>query len=181
MKIIQTRIPNVLILEPLVYEDERGYFMEVFRSSILGSRGINYNFVQENQSRSIKNVLRGIHYQIKQTQGKLVRVLVGEIFDVAVDLQKNSAFFGQWVGIRLSSENKKQIWIPPGFGHGFLVLSEYAEVCYKTTEYYAPEYERTLIWNDPTLKINWPLFDEDKPIISDKDLKGSALNEIELF
>ena len=180
MKIIQTEIPDVLLLEPRVFGDERGFFYESYNEIVLLDKAnINYHFVQDNHSRSVKNVLRGLHYQIQQPQGKLVRVVVGEVFDVAVDLRTNSSYFGKWVGFYLSAQNKHQLWVPPGFAHGFLVISESAEFLYKTTNYYAPEYERTIAWNDPDLAIAWNL--EEAPIISAKDRIGKSLREAEVF
>lgn len=176
MNIIKTNIPEVLILEPKVYGDERGFFYESFNERVFRELTVlDENFVQDNHSRSVKGVLRGLHYQIKQPQGKLVRCIVGEVFDVAVDIRKGSATFGQWAGVNLSAENKKQIWIPPGFAHGFLVMSDVAEILYKTTDYYAPEYERTIIWNDPDLAIDWQL--EQYPLLSSKDSKGLTFLE----
>jgi dTDP-4-dehydrorhamnose 3,5-epimerase len=170
MKVTPTRIPDVKIIEPVVFEDARGAFFEVFNEKIfIEKTGISDRFVQDNQSASVKNVLRGLHYQIKHPQGKLVRVIRGEIFDVAVDLREKSSTFRQWVGVRLSEENKKLMWIPGGFAHGFLALSEPAVVIYKTTDYYYPEHERCLKWNDPTLNINWPLANAATPILSLKD------------
>jgi dTDP-4-dehydrorhamnose 3,5-epimerase len=180
VKIIQTEIPDVLLLEPRVFGDERGFFYESYNEIVLLDKAnINYHFVQDNHSRSVKNVLRGMHYQIQQPQGKLVRVVVGEVFDVAVDLRANSSYFGKWVGFYLSAQNKHQLWVPPGFAHGFLVISESAEFLYKTTDYYAPEYERTIAWNDPDLAIAWNL--EEAPIISTKDRLGKSLREAEVF
>ncbi|MFM5980357.1 MAG: dTDP-4-dehydrorhamnose 3,5-epimerase [Sphaerospermopsis kisseleviana] len=180
MKIINIEIPDVLLIEPKVFGDERGFFYESFNERVfLDKTGILPHFVQDNHSRSVKNVLRGLHYQIQKPQGKLVRVVVGEVFDVAVDLRKSSPTFSQWVGVHLSAENKHQLWIPPGFAHGFLVLSEYAEFLYKTTDYYAPEYDRTILWNDPDLAIAWPI--EDEPIISTKDKVGKLFSEAEVY
>lgn len=180
MEIIKTTIPDVLILEPKVFGDDRGFFFESFNEqALLSQAGIKTRFVQDNHSKSAKNVLRGLHYQIKQPQGKLVRVVVGEVFDVAVDLRKGSPNFGEWVGVHLSAENKRQFWVPPGFAHGFLVLSAAAEFLYKTTDYYAPEYERSLLWNDLTLGIDWPL-DVD-PILSVKDQAGVRFEDAEVF
>ncbi|MBD2293847.1 dTDP-4-dehydrorhamnose 3,5-epimerase [Anabaena sphaerica FACHB-251] len=180
MKILKTDIPDVLIIEPQLFGDERGFFYESYNEkAFLDKVGISSHFVQDNHSLSIKNVLRGLHYQIDQPQGKLVRVVVGTVFDVAVDLRKSSTTFGQWVGVYLSSENKHQLWIPPGFAHGFLVLSEYAEFLYKTTDYYAPQYDRTIFWNDPDLAISWPI--EDEPIVSAKDKVGKLLQEAEVY
>ncbi|NES99775.1 MAG: dTDP-4-dehydrorhamnose 3,5-epimerase [Sphaerospermopsis sp. SIO1G1] len=180
MQVFSTEIPDVLRIEPKVFGDERGFFYESFNGKVfLEKTGISYNFVQDNHSRSSKNVLRGLHYQIKQPQGKLVRVAVGEVFDVAVDLRKTSPSFGQWVGVYLSAKNKHQLWVPPGFAHGFLVLSDYAEFLYKTTDYYAPEYDRTILWSDPDLGINWPI--ENQPIISAKDQVGKLFAEAEVY
>ena len=180
MKIISTSIPDVLIIEPHVFADQRGFFFESYNANAF-NQGLNQsiNFVQDNHSRSQKNVLRGLHYQVKQAQGKLVRVVLGEVFDVAVDIRRNSPTFGQWVGEYLSSENKKQLWVPPGFAHGFIVLSEDAEFLYKTTDYYAPEYERCIAWDDPSININWPI--EGQPELSNKDQQGIALVNAELF
>lgn len=181
MKIINTEIPDVLLIEPQVFGDERGFFYESFNERVfLEKTGILPHFVQDNHSRSSKNVLRGLHYQIQQPQGKLVRVVVGEVFDVAVDLRNSSTTFGQWVGVHLSAENKHQLWIPPGFAHGFLVLSEYADFLYKTTDYYAPEYDRTILWNDPDLAISWPI-EKDEPIVSAKDKVGKLFLEAEVY
>lgn len=180
MKVTPTDIPDVLIIEPKVFEDERGFFLESFNElAFLEKANIQERFVQDNHSRSTKNVLRGLHYQIQQPQGKLVRVVVGEILDIAVDLRANSKYFGQWVGVNLSNQNKKQLWVPRGFAHGFLVVSEYAEVLYKTTDYYAPKYERSLLWNDPDIAINW--FLKTEPILSNKDRTGKLLKEAEVY
>jgi dTDP-4-dehydrorhamnose 3,5-epimerase len=180
MNVIETDIPDVLLIEPPVFGDERGFFYESYNEKVfLDKVGISAHFVQDNHSRSMKNVLRGLHYQIHQAQGKLVRVVVGSVFDVAVDLRKSSATFGQWVGVYLSAENKHQLWIPPGFAHGFLVLSECAEFLYKTTEYYAPQYDRTILWNDPDLAIAWPIPEE--PVVSAKDKIGKLLVEAEVY
>lgn len=180
MEVTPTQIPDVLILTPRVFGDERGFFMESFNDKIFAEKtGVHVNFVQDNHSRSRHNVLRGLHYQIKQPQGKLVRVIIGEILDVAVDIRRHSPTFGQWVSCRLSAENKKQLWIPAGFAHGFYVTSEVAEVLYKTTNYYAPEQERCILWNDPDLGINWE--NETTPIVSSKDQNGKPLKEAELY
>ena len=180
MEIIKTKIPDVLILEPRVFGDDRGFFFESFNEqALLDQTGLTMRFVQDNHSKSMKNVLRGLHYQIKQPQGKLVRVVVGEVFDVAVDLRRGSPNFGEWVGIHLSAENKRQFWVPPGFAHGFLVLSAAAEFLYKTTDYYAPEYERSLLWDDPELGIDWPL--DGDPILSVKDQAGVRFKNAEVF
>ena len=180
MKIISAEIPDVLIFEPQVFHDERGFFFEAFNLKKFADKtGINVNFVQDNHSYSKRNVLRGLHYQIIQPQGKLVRAVVGSIFDVAVDIRKNSPTFSKWLGYEISAENKRQIWIPPGFAHGFVVLSEVAEVLYKTTDYYAPQGERTILWNDTDLAINWQI--SQKPIISAKDAVGTPLKTAEVF
>ena len=181
MEFEQTNIPGVLILKPQVLGDERGFFMETFRSDLCFGAGISGPFVQDNHSGSQQSILRGLHYQIRQAQGKLIRTVAGDIFDVAVDLRRSSKTFGRWASVLLSSENKKQLWIPPGFAHGFYVLSEWAEVVYKSTDYYAPEWERTLLWNDPTLGIAWPLLNGQRPILSKKDSSGTTLSEAELF
>ena len=180
MKVIPTAIPDVLIIEPKVFGDERGIFFESFNQKLWQEKtGITTPFVQDNHSRSGKNVLRGLHYQIKQPQGKLVRVISGEVFDVAVDIRRNSPTFGAWVGEILSAENKRQLWIPPGFAHGFLVLSDTAEFLYKTTDYWAPEHERSIIWNDPDLAIAWPL--DGMPILARKDSEGKLFKEAEVY
>jgi dTDP-4-dehydrorhamnose 3,5-epimerase len=173
MKVIPTAIPDVLIIEPKVFGDERGFFFESFNQANFET-AINrqVNFVQDNHSRSAKNVLRGLHYQIQQPQGKLVRVVQGEVFDVAVDIRKSSPTFGKWVGEVLSADNKKQLWVPEGFAHGFVVLSETAEFLYKTTDYYAPEFERSIIWNDPAIGIQWPI--KGEPALSAKDQLGKS-------
>jgi dTDP-4-dehydrorhamnose 3,5-epimerase len=180
MNVVKTALPGVLLLEPKVFGDDRGFFFESYNQKTLKEvAGIDAEFVQDNHSRSARNVLRGLHYQIRQPQGKLVRVIVGEVFDVAVDLRKNSPAFGKAAGFHLSAENKRMAWIPPGFAHGFLVLSEYAEFLYKTTDYWAPEHERCIAWNDPELAINWPLTGE--PVLSAKDKMGRLLKEAEVF
>ena len=179
MKVIKTDIPDVLIFEPRVFEDERGFFMETFRESTFQELGINERFIQDNHSRSTKGVLRGLHYQIKYPQGKLVRVIQGEVFDVAVDLRKGSKTYGKYVSVILSAENKRVFWVPPGFAHGFLVLSDTAEFVYKCTDYYASEYERTLIWNDEVVGINWPNF--GKYTLSAKDEAGLDLSVCETY
>jgi dTDP-4-dehydrorhamnose 3,5-epimerase len=181
MEVITTAIPELLLFKPKVFGDERGFFLESFRESWFSDRGISARFVQDNHSSSSKGVLRGLHYQIKNPQGKLVRVTAGEVYDVAVDLRKNSPTFGQSVGVYLSAENKNIFWVPPGFAHGFLVLSERAEFNYKCTEYYAPEYDRSLLWNDPALNINWPLDDIHEPILSVKDQNAAPLSQAEIF
>ena len=180
MQVIQTAIPEVLILVPRIFGDDRGLFYESFNLAKFNEiTGLAPNFVQDNHSKSVKNVLRGLHYQIMQPQGKLVRVTSGEVFDVAVDIRKSSPTFGRWVGQILSAENKHQMWVPPGFAHGFLVLSETAEFLYKTTNYYAPEYERCIAWDDVDIGIQWPL--QDTPLLSVKDQQGAMLSEAELF
>jgi dTDP-4-dehydrorhamnose 3,5-epimerase len=180
MQITATAIPDVMLIEPKVWGDERGFFFESFNSrQFERAVGRKVDFVQDNHSRSKQGVLRGLHYQIQQPQGKLVRVTTGEVFDVAVDLRKSSPTFGQWVGEFLSADNKKQLWIPEGFGHGFVVLSDYAEFLYKTTDYYAPEYERSIAWNDPALAINWQY--QGQPELSIKDQKASLFNQAEVF
>ena len=181
MELEQTEIPGLFVLKPQVFGDDRGFFMETFRSDLFARLGIAGPFVQDNHSASQQNTLRGLHYQIHQAQGKLVRAVAGEIFDVTVDLRRSSPTLGHWVGMRLSAENKKQIWIPPGFAHGFYILSERAEVVYKCTNYFAPEWERTIQWNDPTLGIEWPLLPGLPLILSIKDTQGLAFSEAELF
>ena len=179
MKIIETNIPDVKLLEPQVFGDERGFFMETFRDEWFKQNVADRTFVQENHSKSIKGVLRGLHYQTENTQGKLVRVVQGAVFDVAVDLRKNSPTFGQWVGEILSAENKRQLWVPEGFAHGFYVLTETAEFTYKCTDYYNPKAEHSLIWNDPMVGIEWPL--DGEPSLSAKDLAGKRLQDAVLF
>nr|WP_288354932.1 dTDP-4-dehydrorhamnose 3,5-epimerase [uncultured Pseudomonas sp.] len=180
MYIIQTAIPEVLILEPKVFGDERGFFFESFNARAFSeATGLNPNFVQDNHSRSQQGVLRGLHYQVEQTQGKLVRVTAGEVYDVAVDLRRQSPTFGQWVGAHLSADNKRQLWMPEGFAHGFLVLSEFAEFLYKTTDYYAPAHERCIRWDDPKLAIAWPL--QGEPKLSAKDQQGLSFDEADVF
>lgn len=180
MHFIPTLIPDVIVIEPKVFADERGFFFESYQRQLFAEAGIAFDFVQDNHSKSQQGVLRGLHYQIRQAQGKLMRVVAGEIFDVAVDIRRNSPTFGKWVGDYLSSENKKMLWIPPGFAHGFYVTSPEAEVIYKATDYYAPQWERTVIWNDPSIAINWPL-KGDEPILSSKDRAGKLLKEAEVF
>lgn len=180
MNVRLTQIPDILIIEPQVFADERGFLFESYnRRAFAQHTGITAEFVQDNHSRSTCNVLRGLHYQIQQPQGKLVRVIVGAIFDVAVDLRTSSPTFSQWVSCLLCADNKQQLWIPPGFAHGFLVLSETAEVLYKTTEYYAPQHERCLLWNDPDLAVDWPL--TTPPVVSAKDQAGQPFKTAELF
>ncbi|MBU1565985.1 MAG: dTDP-4-dehydrorhamnose 3,5-epimerase [Proteobacteria bacterium] len=180
MKVTATAIPEVLLIEPKVFGDTRGFFFESFNQrQWQESTGLDRIFVQDNHSRSNKGVLRGLHYQIHQPQGKLVRVVMGEVFDVAVDLRRASATFGKWVGAILSAQNKKQLWVPEGFGHGFVVLSEAAEFLYRTTEYYAPEHERCIIWNDPDLSIDWHI--SEAPILSLKDAAGVSFKNAQLY
>ena len=181
MKVIATALPEVLILEPQVFGDERGFFYESFNARRFAeATGVNREFVQDNHSRSARGVLRGLHYQLQQAQGKLVRVSAGEVYDVAVDVRRSSPNFGKWVGVHLSAENKRQLWVPEGFVHGFLVLSEYAEFLYKTTDYYAPAHERCIRWDDPQLAIDWPL-DGLSPQLSAKDQQGLSLTDAETF
>lgn len=180
MEFVPTALPDVVMIKPKVFEDPRGFFMETYREDRFIAGGISQKFVQENHSASGKGVLRGLHYQVRQTQGKLVRVLSGEIFDVAVDIRRSSLTFGQWVGIILSAENKNQLWIPGGFAHGFFVISDRAEVVYKVTDYYAPEWERSILWNDPKIAIEWPL-NGVGPILSQKDVVGKPLADAEIF
>ena len=180
MEISPTRIPDVWVLTPKVFGDDRGYFLETFRSSHFRERGVAQEFVQDNQSKSGQGILRGLHYQLEFPQGKLVRVLSGEVFDVAVDIRRSSPTFGQWVGESLSADNKKQLWVPPGFAHGFYVTSESAEIAYKCTEYYHPEDDHSLLWNDPGIGIEWPLVIPD-PVLSEKDRDASSLSEAALF
>ena len=175
MKIIETSIPDVKLIQPRVLGDERGFFMETWNERAFREAGIDATFVQDNHSRSVKNTLRGLHYQIKQPQGKLVRVIRGEVLDVAVDLRSNSPTFGQWVGEYLSEQNKHMLWVPPGFAHGFLVISPTADFHYKCTDFYAPEYERSIYWNDPTLRICWGIDNAIEPLLSSKDQKAISL------
>lgn len=179
MKVIETPLPGVWILEPKVFGDERGFFMESYNKRVMAEAGIKLDFVQDNHSRSAKGVLRGLHYQIQQPQGKLVRVVVGEVYDVVLDMRRSSPHFGKWTGIQLTAANKRMVWVPPGFAHGFYVVSEFAEFLYKTTDYYAPEHERVVLWNDPDLAIDWPL--DGEPQLSAKDRQGKCLAEAEVF
>jgi dTDP-4-dehydrorhamnose 3,5-epimerase len=180
MQVVTTALPDILILEPKVFGDERGFFFESFNArQFAEATGLHREFVQDNHSRSAKGVLRGLHYQVQQAQGKLVRVTAGEVFDVAVDLRRNSPTFGQWVGVHLSAENKRQLWVPEGFAHGFVVLSEFAEFLYKTTDYYAPEHERSIRWDDPTLAIDWQL--TEAPQLSAKDQAGLNFKDAPVF
>lgn len=179
MNLIPTALPEVKLLEPRVFGDYRGFFYESFNQRTLQNLGIHGDFVQDNHSRSARGVLRGLHYQIQHAQDKLVRVVVGEVYDVAVDIRRSSATFGHWVGMHLSAENKRMAWVPKGFAHGFFTLSDYAEFLYKTTDYYAPEFERAILWNDPAIGIEWPLNGE--PLLAQKDLAGKFLVEAETF
>ncbi len=173
MKVTPTEIPDVLLVEPRVFRDERGFFYESYSRREFASAGLDAEFVQDNHSRSARGVLRGLHYQIEHAQGKLVRVTVGDVFDVAVDMRKSSPAFGKWVGVTLSADNKRSLWIPPGFAHGFLVVSDFAEFLYKTTDYRYPEFERTLLWSDPALAIRWPI--DGLPTLAAKDAAGQPL------
>ena len=180
MKVVPTSIPDVLLLEPKVFGDERGFFLESYNRRAFGeATGLDIEFVQDNHSRSARNVLRGLHYQIHQPQGKLVRVVAGEVFDVAVDLRKSSATFGRWVGFTLSAADKRMAWIPAGFAHGFVVLSDFAEFLYKTTDYYAPQHEKSVLWNDAEIGIEWPL--TAPPILSAKDAGGNTFRDADVF
>jgi len=181
MQFLSTTLPGVILIEPRVFEDERGFFFESYHEQRFTENGFSMEFCQDNHSRSKKGALRGLHYQIKQAQGKLVRVVIGEIYDVAVDIRKSSPTFGQWMGMYLSAENKKQLYVPPGFAHGFYVVSEWADVLYKTTDYYAPQWERTLLWNDPQVNITWPLPADQEPILSPKDSVGLPLAQAEIY
>jgi dTDP-4-dehydrorhamnose 3,5-epimerase len=179
MNVVPTSIPDVRIIEPKVFGDARGFFFESYNRRTMEALGIPGDFVQDNHSKSAQNVLRGLHYQIRQPQGKLVRVIAGEVLDVAVDIRRGSPTFGKWVSFVLSAENKRMAWIPPGFAHGFVVRSESAEFLYKTTDYYAPEHERSLLWNDPALGIDWQL--DGEPVLSAKDRDGKRLRDAEVF
>jgi len=181
MKIINTKISDVKIIEPKIFADDRGFFMETFKDDWFKKNISSINFVQENHSKSMKGILRGLHYQVKNAQGKLVRVIAGEVYDVAVDMRKSSLTFGKSVGVRISSKNHLQLWVPPGFAHGFYVISEYAEFVYKCTDYYAPEYERSLLWNDKDLKIKWPLQNGTTPLLSDKDKNGNNFKDADFY
>lgn len=179
MNLLETTIPDVKLIEPKIFGDDRGFFYESFNARMLAKFGIEGSFVQDNHSRSARNVLRGLHYQIQQPQDKLVRVVVGEVYDVAVDIRRSSPTFGWWVGMYLSAQNKRMAWIPKGFAHGFLTLTEYSEFVYKTTDYYAPEFERSILWDDPAIGINWPI--SGAPQLAKKDLCGLKLADAETF
>jgi dTDP-4-dehydrorhamnose 3,5-epimerase len=179
MKLLTTDLPGVVVVEPKVFDDPRGFFMETYHKLRFAEQGIAAEFVQDNHSRSVQNTLRGLHYQIQHPQGKLVRVVSGEIFDVAVDLRRRSPTFGRWTGARLSDQNRRQMYVPPGFAHGFCVISPTAEIVYKCTDFYYPEHDRTLLWNDPAIGINWPL--GGPPILSAKDEKGKPLAEADNY
>lgn len=180
MNVVQTAIPDVLMIEPRVFGDARGFFLEGYNArGFRQATGLSVEFVQDNHSRSRRGVLRGLHYQVQQAQGKLVSVVCGAVFDVAVDIRRSSPGFGQWVAVELSEDNHRQLWLPPGIAHGFLVLSERVDVFYKTTDYYAPEHERVILWNDPDIEIEWPLADE--PLLSPRDQAGLPLKQAECF
>ena len=182
MKAIPTAIADVLILEPSVFGDSRGFFLESFNRKAFGAiTGLDVEFVQDNHSRSARGILRGLHYQIRRPQGKLVRVVRGAVFDVSVDLRRSSPTFGQWVGVELTEDNHRQLWVPPGFAHGFYVLSDHADFLYKTTDYYFPEHERSLSWNDPAIAISWPLEQGTEPVVSEKDKNAAKLAQAEVF
>lgn len=181
MKFKPTVLPDVVIIEPDIYGDQRGFFIEVYQAQKFAESGIVSKFVQDNHSGSQQGTLRGLHYQIRHPQGKLIRVIAGEIFDVAVDIRRSSPSFGRWVGVRLSAENRNQLWVPEGFAHGFYVVTEWTEVVYKVTDIYAPEWERTIAWNDPEIGIEWPIPPGMQPLLSKKDMHGKRLQEAELF
>lgn len=180
MQIVEKALNGVVLLEPKVFGDERGFFMETFNERVFRElTGVTLDFVQDNHSRSARNVLRGLHYQIQQPQGKLVRVVSGSVFDVAVDMRRSSPTYGQWFGAELTAQNKRQLWVPPGFAHGFVVTSDTADFLYKTTDYWAPEFERSLAWNDPTVGVAWPI--EGEPLLSAKDKSGAAFGVAEAY
>jgi dTDP-4-dehydrorhamnose 3,5-epimerase len=181
MEVLATRLPDVKIIRPRVFGDDRGFFMETFRDSEFREKVADVTFVQDNHSRSAKGVLRGLHYQVRQPQGKLVRVIYGEVFDVAVDIRRHSPDIGKWAGAVLSAENKEMLWVPPGFAHGFYVLSDSAEFVYKCSDYYAPEYERDILWSDPAINIQWPMDHKAVPLLSPKDMAGVTLENAEVF
>lgn len=181
MKFLTTSIPGVMLIEPQVFGDSRGFFMETWETRKFAHAGLTLGFVQDNHSRSRQGTLRGLHYQIRQPQGKLVRVVAGEVFDVAVDLRRSASTFGKWFGTMLSAENRRQLWVPPGFAHGFYVASETAELLYKCTDFYAPEHARTIAWDDPVLAIDWPLPAGQAPLLSDHDRAGTSLSDAETY
>lgn len=181
MEVRTLEIPDILLIRPHIYADDRGFFFESYNAKVFSEIGIETPLVQDNHSGSKMNTLRGLHYQIEKSQGKLVSVIVGEIYDVAVDIRRSSPTFGRWVAAELSAENHEQLWIPVGFAHGFLVVSEWAEIVYKVTDFYAPEWERTLLWNDPEIGIDWPLMEHRTPVLSDKDAAGHPLQDADLF
>ena len=181
MKYTKLNIPDIILIQPQIFGDHRGFFMETFRDGEFRKNVADITFVQENHSKSTQGILRGLHYQIKQPQGKLVRVISGKVFDVAVDIRKSSPFFGRWTGITLSAENKKMLWIPPGFAHGFYAISREAEFVYKCTNYYEPEYERSIMWNESSIAVDWPIIPDTSPILSQKDELGSTLKNAEVF
>ncbi|MGK0272910.1 MAG: dTDP-4-dehydrorhamnose 3,5-epimerase [Cocleimonas sp.] len=181
MKFIPSAIPDVILIEPNVFGDHRGFFMGTWQRKTFAENGIDYDFVQDNHSKSAHGILRGLHYQMEQTQGKLVRVVEGSVFDVAVDMRRSSSTFGHWVGYELSADNRRMMWVPPGFAHGFYVMSDSAEFVYKCTDYYAPEHEHSLLWNDPALNIDWPLVNGKAPILSDKDAIAPVFIDAQTF
>lgn len=181
MEFVRTQIPDVLLIKPRIFEDPRGFFLETYRENLFIEAGLPEKFVQENHSSSEKGVLRGLHYQIRHAQGKLVRVIYGEVYDVAVDIRRGSPTFRQWVGMNLSAQNKYQLWIPPGFAHGFYVLSDRAEITYKVTDYYTPEWDRSLLWNDSELAVEWPIPAGEPPVLSQKDINAKKFADAELF
>lgn len=181
MEFLPTKIPDVVLIKPVVFSDQRGFFLETYQEETFQAGGVMHRFVQDNHSRSRQRVLRGLHYQIRQAQGKLVRVVTGEVFDVAVDLRRESPTFGCWIGELLSAENHHQLWIPPGFAHGFYTLSPQADVIYKVTDFYAPTWDRTLLWNDPDLGIEWPLLSGQSPILSEKDAAGVRFKDADIY
>lgn len=181
MKLTNTAIPDVKIIEPAVFGDARGFFMETWNSTKFAELGLDVSFAQDNHSRSREGILRGLHYQIQHVQGKLVRVTSGKVFDVAVDLRRSASTFGQWIGVELSDENHRMLWVPPGFAHGFYVMSESADFLYKCTDVYAPQHERCIRWDDPTLNIHWPLREGQAPLVSAKDVEGKAWQDAEVF
>jgi dTDP-4-dehydrorhamnose 3,5-epimerase len=181
MQFIPTHIPEVILVKPKVFGDHRGFFFETYQENVFSEAGIPDNFIQDNHAGSNQGALRGLHYQIRFPQGKLVRVVIGEVFDVAVDIRRSSPTFGKWVGEMLSAENKHQLWVPPGFAHGYYVISKWAEVLYKVNNIYAPEYERTILWDDPAIGIEWPIIADSNPLLSEKDNLGKSLQEAEVY